>query len=88
MLDGVGYPTEETLNKIRNWPVNDFKGLAMLLIELWQYQDYIYFDNDVLHVSTGGWSGHEEIIDAIPNIWKMNFETSWRTGGHYTFQSK
>jgi hypothetical protein len=95
-MDEYGYPTEETLELIRNWPYTDFNGLMDFVISLWQYPDYVEdikvindFDKEVreVNISTGGWSGNEEIIGALMEntmFWIMCWQISKR-GGHYRF---
>ncbi len=84
-MDEDGYPTDETLDKIENWDVEDFKGLAQFLTDLWIYQDYVSFDGIVLTLSTGGWSGNEDLIKSIPRPWWFNYLYSQKPGGHYVF---
>lgn len=85
-MDEDGYPTEETISRIRNWSYTDFEGLAAFCHSLWIYDDYSSWDGKVWNVSTGGWSGHEEIISEIPQAWKFLFKAEWRRGGHYIFK--
>jgi hypothetical protein len=85
-MEENGYPTEETLDKIRNWDFQDFEGLAKFCHNLWYYPSYSSFNGEEWEVSTGGWSGHEDIIDELPRIWKALFHYSWRVGGHYVFK--
>jgi hypothetical protein len=42
----------------------------------------------LLHISTGGWSGNEDIIQELLSnqMVKMLTYTSWRRGGHYEFE--
>lgn len=89
MMDSDGYPTEGLLNLIRNWgdPMN-FTGIIELLREVWIYKHFIH-GNDVggIEVSTGGWSGHEDIILALQETtwWRLHWYSS-RRGGHYEFR--
>ena len=89
MLDSNGYPTEEILKKIEEWPYsNDFKDLIELVGELWTYSDYWKVDGLSIEASTGGWSGNESIISALRNnrmFWAMCWLSTER-GGHYTFK--
>lgn len=85
-IDYDGYPTDGCLEKIRNWDILDFEGLAEFCHQLWNYEDYTKWDGKVWEVSTGGWSGHEDIISSLPHLWKAMFKATWRRGGHYTFK--
>jgi len=86
-MDEDGYPTDETLEEIKNWNTSDFHGLAARLTSLWRYENYVKWnpEEQVLDISTGGWSGHEELIGAIPSLWRLNYFYSLRRGGHYVF---
>ena len=80
-----GYPTDEELKTIKEWDPFDFEGLAEYCHKLWIYEDYTEWDGKVWYASTGGWSGHEEIISSLPPLWKSMFEDLRRRGGHYIF---
>ena len=90
-FDKDGYPTEETLQEIRDWPHTDFKGLIEFVGEAWRYPEYWrvmdYADLSV-EASTGGWSGNESLISALYDnvmFWAMCWMSSKR-GGHYVFK--
>lgn len=97
MMDEEGYPTEETLKRIRTWPHADFNGLMDFVIGLWQSPDYVEdtkttndFGKEVreVNISTGGWSGHEEIVGALKQntmFWLFCWQMS-RRGGHHRFR--
>ena len=88
-MDEEGYPTEETLEKIKNWDPNDFNGLAVFIYNLWIYGNYSNYYPDIsLALSTGGWSGHEDIINSIPKEWINNFLIQSESGGHFIFMRK
>lgn len=89
-MDDDGYPTEETLRVIREWPWQDGNALFDYLAAAWIYDNYR--DPDVgdgtATFSTGGWSGHEDMIDAAAENrmwWTMHWHSSTR-GGHYVFK--
>jgi hypothetical protein len=79
-FDADGYPTDETLERIRSWPiatnddfaaVMDFAGSAWSYPDRWERIDH-WIDPDwpsypkrVYRFSTGGWSGNESIVEAI-----------------------
>ncbi len=89
MFDKDGYPTDETLEKIKSWPDTNFDGLMQFVEAAWYYPDYFSLDQDgVYHISTGGWSGNEEVINALGEntmFWLMCWKSS-RRGGHYEFE--
>jgi hypothetical protein len=79
-FDSNGYPTEETLERIRTWPIKhedeflaamDFAGRAWSYPDRWQreddWPDPDLFDRPCTRYtfSTGGWSGNESIVSAI-----------------------
>ena len=93
-FDGDGYPTEETLMAIRKWP-EDWNSLLEYVREAWTYKDRItnvdsteeYHPGDFWYLSTGGWSGNEDIIGALQAnamFWICCWWSS-RRGGHFEF---
>lgn len=88
------YPTEEQLEKIKNWPILgidnvDYKDLMAYVRELWEYGNWGFEDNGdgVYALHTGGWSGNESIIGALEQnmmFWMIYWVQSMR-GGHYVF---
>lgn len=91
-FDSDGYPTGETLEVIRKWDYNDFKGLVVFCKKAWNWGD-VYFttaDGETYEVHTGGWSGNESIIGAMMDnitFWSFCWVQS-RRGGHYIFEVK
>ena len=86
------YPTEEELEKIRKWDVvKDPMGLIAFIKGLWKYPDYFVVKGKrviKLELSTGGWSGNEDIIGALREN-EMFFLLWWQKsimGGHYFFR--
>lgn len=93
-----GYPTEEELKRITEWPYTDFLGWFAFIKSCWWAADWGWSERDVkeeprqlthrYHISTGGWSGNESIIQAMhDNRWAWGF--SWlssRRGGHFEFE--
>ena len=70
---------------------NDFEKHHLLidvLSNLWRWPNYIRFDinEGILSVSTGGFSDHERIIEALEKtkFWTAYWLSSKR-GGHYEF---
>ena len=99
LLDEEGYPTEEYIAFVKG-----YNNQTMLIMEFvedvlqdgWYFGDWAfklfrkYKGKRKLLLSTGGWSGNEEIIDAIlGNVYlthsKMKY-IGWKRGGHYTFE--
>lgn len=79
-FDGDGYPTEDTLEQIRTWPVNelaDWERIIEFVHRAWTYQAsfrrgtrrFREFRGGSLKrsyvVSTVGWSGNESLIAAL-----------------------
>ena len=102
-MDNEGYPLPETLRRIENWEINSYEDCEALLVwiqALWRWGEYFRAATRrektlkggklyrKWYVSTGGWSGHEDIITSMMNNW--NFWTlAWdssRRGGHYEFR--
>ena len=105
-LDDDGYPTEDCLNVIANWhdseKYNESAGLIAwmdFIVSIWSLTEPSKKDviDPVLEcpcveytMSTGGWSGNEQIIAAMKQnliYWSFSWFKSQR-GGHYTFLVK
>jgi len=87
--DMSGYPDEEDLERIRKWSHDDLLGLVDFVRERWTFADWGWKLEacGLLSVSTGGWSGNEELIGALQGnypFWGLCWESS-RRGGHFTF---
>jgi len=86
------YPEESELQKIKEWGYNDFPGLMEYVKSLWKYADCGDWKEEgrIYIISTGGWSGNEDIIAALQE--NLMFWTccamSWKRGGHYEFEVK
>lgn len=93
------YPDDAELKRIQEWPHDDPWGLAEFLMENWEYDSYIRLGkrwvtkdsgykggHKVLHISTAGWSGNEDRIEALRKnqFWFLWWRSS-RRGGHYVF---
>jgi hypothetical protein len=105
-MDKNGYPDPEELEIIKKWPElppghgsTSWRDLMTYVKERWMYADANYWtegDDSVnrrgysISISTGGWSGNEDIIQAMEsNI--MFWATCWvssKRGGHYEFEVK
>lgn len=82
------YPEEDELDKIKNWPYEDFKGLLDYCMSLWTYSDYATKRGSNYRFATGGWSGNESIIYALEEnkiFWMSCWMLSAR-GGLYKFK--
>ena len=86
------YPTDDELEKIESWNVfeslDNYHAFMNYVRELWTYPDWGWKkDEDTYNISTGGWSGNEEIIQSMKKsriFWILYWQQTQR-GGHYTF---
>jgi len=91
MTDGHRYPSKEELDKIRKWKDVFGEGAKKLIDyieDLWWYSDEgVERKGKTLKLHTLGWSGNEDIIDALRQsyFWLLYWEKTER-GGHYTFK--
>ena len=88
----IEYPTDEELKRIAAWPIQcsaDIMTLLDLVKRLWNWPDRGWAEcGNFLHLSTGGWSGNEELINALRDnfiFWSLCWQ-SVRRGGHYVFE--
>lgn len=86
------YPTEVELKYIREYDfTNGIEPLLEFLKDIWAYPDRIVIKGKKvkwMYLSTGGWSGNEDIIGALMDnyvFWIMCWRKSTR-GGHYWFK--
>jgi len=90
-FDEHGYPTENTLALIRKWDFSDYEGLARFVCAAWN-SDYGLFSfmDGKLTLVTGGWSGNEEVLDALNDnqIWWVSYWQSSTRGGRYEFKGE
>lgn len=99
-MDSDGYPDKNELDTIRKWECTDFDGLMEYVQPLWSYPDRFYKEKqldritnkqkDRWYLSTGGWSGNENLIGAMQDntMWWMLFWYQSRVGGHYWFEGR
>jgi len=93
MLDENCYPDEKSLKKIAKWDIftQGVDGLLDLIEENtnWADRQIHRTGKRVIRYEyhTGGWSGNEEVIDALQQnfFWFLFWEKSLR-GGHYYFR--
>ena len=86
-MDENGYPDDDELEKIRNWPPdNNFEGLMDYVKRLWHWPEYFKQDGAKKYtLVTGGWSGNEDLIEALNSnylFWILWWESSTRGGKH------
>ena len=83
------YPEDEDLESIKKWPHQDFHGLMEFIKGIWWCSDWGFSEKDGIYsLSTGGWSGNEEIIGAMRQnyiFWSLCWMSS-RRGGHHEFE--
>ena len=82
------YPTDDELEIIRTWKEN-YKELMDYVCHIWHWSDMARkVGSNNWTFLTGGWSGNEEIIEALKQnilFWTFCWESSVR-GGHYKFE--
>lgn len=88
------HPTESDLDQITTWQTAEgkhFHDLFDFIRSVWWCPDWGFnFDEKTAtyHLSTGGWSGNEDIIEATQKnfiFWSLWWEST-RRGGHYVFR--
>ncbi len=83
------YPSEEELNRIRNWnAITDARGLIDFVASVWNcdYGAYRTYAGHAFQLITGGWSGNESLIDALSDnrmFWSVYWKQSNRGGSYY-----
>lgn len=84
------YPTAAELKRIRKWPNYDWPSLLYFISKIWWMPEWGWtFKRRQYWISTGGWSGNEEIVCAMKDnklFWDMCWVSS-RRGGHYKFMT-
>jgi hypothetical protein len=83
------YPSEEVLESIRTWN-GDMEGCFEIMRENWWSSSLLFTRRGrIIKMSTGGWSGNEDLIDALHKatnvVWMLCWVSSTR-GGHYVFE--
>ena len=93
-MDKEGYPDTHDLDRIRTWDPKLAHGLADFVRGLWNWQHMamLHCGPDgkiwVLDLRTGGWSGNENIVEAMRAntvFWAMCWQMS-DSGGHHVFE--
>lgn len=91
-FDADGYPTDETLARIREWPIDtmaaaaaamDFVGRAWSYPKYWECEaewpdpDWPSHPRRRYVFSTGGWSGNEDLVGAIEANQMLQMIGAW-----------
>lgn len=87
-MDSDGYPEDDELARLREWPLDDPEGWLDYAGELWHYPaPYWHKQGRVYYISTGGWSGNEDVLQAMVSnpLWSLCFVAQLR-GGHYVLE--
>ena len=92
-LDDDGYPTEETLETIKEWTPGSGKTFDDLMEFIAPvFADYGSFvkelDGRTYEITTGGWSGCEDAINALSDN-RIFWAVCWlehKRGGYYKFK--
>lgn len=83
------YPNDDELRRVREWPPTDLSGLMDFVRSIWWQPDWGWNQvGENYRISTGGWSGNEELIEALKGntmFWMLCWQSS-RRGGHYEFR--
>ncbi|MEK6880188.1 MAG: hypothetical protein AABY22_11290 [Nanoarchaeota archaeon] len=88
------YPSNLTLKKVSDFDIlkTNFKGINDFLEfmkDIWHLDGFRLDGKNILKLElhTLGWSGNEDIIDALrkSNFWQICWQKSIR-GGHYYFE--
>jgi len=87
------YPTGTELRIIRKWKLEkqkDYYELMNYIKPIWNYSDIEYWKQRgrTFWISTGGWSGNEDIVTTLREnkmFWIMTWVQS-RIGGHFIFK--
>ena len=84
-VDEDGYPTEHTLQCIRDWDIQDLIEVLRYMRDAWHWQHMVDVDGYKWTFLTGGWSGNEELIRAFKDnhaLYDMSWMSSNRGGKH------
>ena len=90
-MDNCRYPTEDELHRIRTWDVipdgERERCLDWIGETCWHFGErgWKKDEHKVYRVSTGGWSGNEDVIYAMKQnvlLWSLSFYNH-RRGGHF-----
>ena len=82
------YPPDSLLEEIKNDPATDFHALMAKIKPHWEFGSWGWRqDGDIYYLSTGGWSGNEDIIQALMEntMFHLMYWLESTRGGHYVF---
>jgi len=89
------YPTDQELETVKTWECNtpssfvDFMEYVQSIGNYWPEESFGWSKRGRSYwVSTGGWSGNEDILEAMRENWTF-WAVCWvqhRRGGHYIFK--
>lgn len=91
MPDRDGYPTDAELDRVRTWTIKsnaDCDALLEFVRSIWRNADWgIRRSGHAWYVSTGGWSGNEDVIGELRGnvVFWISYWVLSRRGGHYIF---
>jgi hypothetical protein len=85
----MDYPSDADLDFIKNYSLKKLGPIPLIdhIAGLWHWQDYFKWEYGKLELHTGGWSGNEDIIEALmpTEFWLFYWIKSER-GGHFYFE--
>ncbi len=97
-MNKEGYPEKRELALIKSWDYKDIFGLFSYIESRWTYTDmfikkwskdkFLHRPTLFLTLCTGGWSGNEDLIDALlKNKMIANcVYSAWERGGKHCFE--
>lgn len=99
VLGSEGYPHEIELQRIKEWPYQtpaDLIALMTYVQKRWNYP-HMWKEADIEEfgrpqreytISTGGWSGNEDLIGALEEnqTFSILAPWSWQRGGHFVYR--
>lgn len=95
-LDAEGYPTKRALRKIRNWPIGkpgfwefvaDCLHPTYSTMEKYPMPYTIKWPSTKIEITTGGWSGSEEVMNEVMNhVYGRLYWAATFRGGRFDFE--
>ena len=81
----ANYPTDEQLDRIKNWDFNDVEGCLRYIKDLWNiHYGRCGEGNGFFVFTTGGWSGNEALLSALEEslVWSViHWDSLYLSGG-------